>query len=304
VLRQVTLSPPAWAALQEGRLTSVVLPNAVLGESVRLVCGEATTLRRVTYAEGGIACLGLSRGLPDCRHVIGIDPGLASLGFACVAVDPANGRRSLLDLDVIETKPDRAAKKTQDDGRRYGILHRELDKRILHYGPSAIGFESYTVFDSRAEQDIRAAGDQLAACLSGIRTVAQLKVLGESRAGAAFLQGLADLRAATDGYHSARGRGAAAKVLAVVGIVYALAQRYELPVHVWTPSEAKRALTGRASSSKKDVEDHLLNVLGPSPRKLPKSKSNHAWDAAAFAELATQSLLTHLRQAPGIPVAL
>lgn len=302
-MREVTLTREAWEALEDGRLSHVRLDNAppVLGEVVRLRSESgALTLRRVVFAEEGVASLDLARGTPEMRHVLGVDPGLASLGFACVSIEPASGAERLVDLDVIETKPDRTLSKTADDGRRWGILHAELERRIRHYGPSALGFETYTVFDSNNEQDIRLAGDRLVAALAGVRSASQLgPVLSEPAAASRFLDALTALREATGRVHTTRGRGAAAKVLGVVGIVYALAARFHLPVYAWTPSQGKRALLGKASGSKAEVESFLRERLGAPPRKIPASKANHAYDACMFAHLAAKEISREILQNVG-----
>ena len=70
----------------------------------------------------------------NVRRVLGIDPGLASTGWAIV--DFCNNRYACVDYGVIETKNDRC------QGERLRIIYTELEKCIKTYSPNEAAMET------------------------------------------------------------------------------------------------------------------------------------------------------------------
>lgn len=79
-------------------------------------------------------------------RVLGVDPGLAHLGFA--SLEKTSEGTRILDAGIIRTSKSthKARKATDDDLDRARILWLNVNQQVCRFEPVAIGVETYTVF--------------------------------------------------------------------------------------------------------------------------------------------------------------
>ena len=95
----------------------------------------------------------------EIRRVLGIDPGIASTGWAIV--DFHKNRYACVDYGVVETKPDTA------HGERLLIIFTEIEKIIKNYQPKEAGMETlYFAKNVSSAMAVAEARGVITLCLS------------------------------------------------------------------------------------------------------------------------------------------
>lgn len=81
---------------------------------------------------------------PKTRRVLGVDPGTANLGLACVAADPATGGLSCVGVRFCGTKPNRHQRiAAVDDAHRLLVMAQAVDQAITEWAPDLVVVEWY-----------------------------------------------------------------------------------------------------------------------------------------------------------------
>lgn len=159
--------------------------------------------------------------------LLGIDPGFSSLGWAVIEIDEIEVRS--IACGLITTKPNKTAKKNDDNVERCAVIHHELAR--IHET------HSFALIAAEAQSWTRFSNADRAVAMAW-------------------------------------------------GVIASTSERHGAPVIQIRPQDAKRALTGRQSSSKTDLQAVIEEkVVGASQHlsKIAKSKQNHASDAYAVA---------------------
>jgi crossover junction endodeoxyribonuclease RuvC len=161
-------------------------------------------------------------GSPSSTIILGIDPGLADVGWGCIELT-ADRTTRLLDYGVINTPPD------QPLSARLCEIHRRVCGLIDRYNPRAISIEA----------------------LFFAKNVKTAMVVAHGRAAAVLAAGMR-----------------------------------EVAVFEYTPLQLKKALTGKGSAAKAQVQQMVKVVLGLQAIPQP----DHAADALAAALCHAHSL--------------
>jgi Holliday junction resolvasome RuvABC endonuclease subunit len=200
-------------------------------------------------------------------RIVGVDPGLAELGWAVVDIRDA-GRRLRNPRDA---HPPRL-----HNGARMQIV----EMGVLRSAPSAkkrrVG----------AADDVLRRARELHTSLS--------RIVGPE----------VDLICAEQMSHP-RNASSAAKVAVVWGLLVAIAQERRIPLLQASPQEVKRAMTGAKNSSKEEVAAALRwrwtdAACADALRGVPDGMTNHAYDALAAIEavLETDDVRMIMRRDP------
>lgn len=181
--------------------------------------------------------------------LLGIDPGFASFGFAAIALppDPMNTMMRIESFGVFETA--KATKKqhvlaTEDNLRRARELADFLDALIVRHATDR--------------------GRLVAICAESMSWP--------------------------------RNAAVTAKMGITWGVVAAVAHRHKLPILQASPQAVKKGTAGRRDATKDDVEAAVLkritranpdllgtHVFADVAKRIPKTKKEHPFDAAAVA---------------------
>lgn len=231
-------------------------------------------------------------------RAVGFDLGTRNFGwFVVQKSDPEPAWPSpyrAIAGGVVHTAPDKSfGRRTWDDLRRLRELHNAITGIINEHQPAVIGFESYAVFDDKNNADLQEHAKALVAMFAGTAKAGLSKdQLATALSGSMFdalLKNIGALSQVVKHVKETRGRGDAAKVLAVQGLVCGIAFQRGLSVLPFTPTDLKKRATGRSSGSKEDVAEGLRKIimgLDATLESTAQGHRNHAHDAAGHAIMA------------------
>ncbi len=75
-------------------------------------------------------------------RILGIDPGLARVGYGVIEIDPRQGRQSLLDCGILRTDPGRS------EGDRMVEISRDLRQLVRSWRPRLAVVEKFFFYRS------------------------------------------------------------------------------------------------------------------------------------------------------------
>lgn len=230
-------------------------------------------------------------------RVIGVDPGLAKTGIAAVE-RTEDGRFVSRGVRLVETAPNtkRGQRVSADDERRIRAAFDEIRAAAAVFRPHALAVECYTVYGEKDTAKLKQVARDLVNFVGSIpspTTLAEPANLMRLAKQTAALKGQLDEGSEVVGV---RGRGKAAKTLAVYGAALTVAWSLDIPLFINMPVDIKIELCGRASASKQDVAAALrARVEGLEEQVLARvsatTKHEHVYDAAAHAVLGVKHLL-------------
>lgn len=238
------------------------------------------------------------------------DLGLANA--AAAAVQHLDGKLTLRGVRYMPTTADaKHPSASMDDARRLRELYVHAVEMVAAVRPNVIVMEAYTVYDTKWIEDLRVLASRLLATLGfGGRRSAP----GALRSAAAFAQAatsptlytsMLDIAEGVDKTLAqagkTRGRGAAAKVLSVQGVILSVAFQYDIPYLLQTPTQIRHALLNRPKGTKEEiaaaVRARLPDIEGACDAKgIPADKREHCLDAAAHALLGLDTFERYHRQ--------
>lgn len=234
---------------------------------------------------------------------IGFDLGTANLGWAVIeTLDDGQGRVSGLTAKaagVIHTHPDASyGRKTHDDLRRLREIHYACVALVKQHAPSVIGYESYAVFDAKENDDLREASRKMVGIFGNASKASmspeQLRAALTGELFGKLLEQVSKMHDILQKMSATRGRGDAAKVLAVQGIISGIAFERHLGLRPFTPADLKRRAVGRTAATKEAVADRLCSMISGLEAAVSASTApthrSHAYDAAGHAMLALENL--------------
>lgn len=262
----------------------------------------------------------------DLDVAAGFDLGTANFGWAVVRrypkttpIDSGAAFASswgyvLLASGVVHTStgtstkpgtPDSAfaARKSHDDLRRLREISAAVDRIVLEHHVGVIGFEQYTVFDDNNIEGLKDAAKRVVGIFGGASKAAPssaqlVAALSLPTVFERLMSAVSDMGESIQKMRTTRGRGAAAKVLAVQGLVCRAAFEREIQVLPFSPADLKRRATGVSGGSKDDVMRGLAKIVDAFDAGLsylPATHRNHAADAVGHALMALEHSNVSLR---------
>lgn len=255
--------------------------------------------------------------MKDLDTAVGFDLGTANFGWAVVRRYPKtapvdNGAAFasawgyvLLASGVVHTSSGAvpgqpsdpfASRKSHDDLRRLREISGAVDRIIREYSVGVIGFEQYTVFDDTNIEGLKEAAKRVVGIFGGASKAAPsseqlIAALSVPTVFERLMSAVADMGESVQKMRTTRGRGAAAKVLAVQGLVCQAAFAQDIRILPFTPADLKRRATGGSAGSKDDVMRGLAKIVDDFDAGLlylPSTHRNHAADAVGHALLALE----------------
>jgi Holliday junction resolvasome RuvABC endonuclease subunit len=311
-IRLLAVDAAAFTAIAHGQLNYArVPPDARSGDLVWVhptpgaaaAAAAATNqgvFRELAYVDSGVANLSYPTVRRPAKVVMGVDPGFANTGVVVLAGPHGpEGRAAaaweVIDVACIRTSKDAQLAKTAgvlaDDLRRLDLIRSGLSNRARYYTPDIVSVEAYVVFDDHAAESSNAAARDLTGFMAGIQTEAQLRALAADETGHArrLLEHIDQLGRTIRARSTVRGRGAAAKTLGVYHSTCALAQELGVTLEARYPQQLKRALLGKQSGTKGEIQAGVRRLLGDQleaamvARGIPRGAHEHCWDAAGHA---------------------
>lgn len=243
-------------------------------------------------------------------RALAFDLGLANC--AAAAVQRFDGRFSCRGVRYMPTASDpKHPSASMDDARRLRELYAHGVEMVAAVRPDVIVMEAYTVYDTKWVDDLRVLADRLLATFGygGKRsapgvlrsTAAFMQAAGSVTFYASVLDILEGTQKTLAQAGKTRGRGAAAKVLAVQGVILSVAFQYDIPYILQTPTQIRQVLLGRPKGTKEEiaaaVRARLPDVDAACDAKMvPREKREHCLDAAAHALLGIDTFERYHRQ--------
>lgn len=237
----------------------------------------------------------------DLDAAVGFDLGTANFGWAVVRrdiPDPNVGATlRLVAAGVVHTHADVTfGRKSNDDVRRLHEISLAVRRILTEHSPGLVGFENYVVFDDANIETLKESARRVVGIFGGVTKAApspeQLAAALTSATIFGNLMGaVVEMGESLKLMRATRGKGAAAKVLSVQGLVCQAAFDRNLPVLPFTPADLKRRATGGKAASKEDVMRGLASFVSgfdAGLAYLAPTHRNHAADAVGHAVLALE----------------
>lgn len=240
----------------------------------------------------------------DLDTSVGFDLGTANFGWAVVRRYPGTSiagdsawQFTLIASGVVHTSADNTfGRKSNDDVRRLREISHAVRRIFTEFNPGIVGFENYVVFDDANIETLKESAKLVVGIFGGATKAAPSKdQLVAALASAAIFERLmgavVEMGESIKLVRATRGKGAAAKVLAVQGLVCEAAFSRNVPVLPFTPADLKRRATGGKGASKEDVMRGLAKFVHEFDSRLsylPATHRNHAADAVGHAVLALE----------------
>lgn len=226
-------------------------------------------------------------------RAFGLDLGYAST--ACALVEDAH----VIGVRLISTAKghERGLRVAEDDARRLLEVRAEIVGSLERNAPPIVAYEEYRVYDDRTADSLREGASLLLAGLGWIGegygqggfTVGQLLAVAREQ-GASLVEGCSRISEALKAASRTAGRGSAAKVLMVQGLVVAECSRLGILSVPFSPTDRCVRMIGRERASKNDIIDAVrAQTTGFDEAVRAKGYSagavNHLADAVAHALL-------------------
>jgi Holliday junction resolvasome RuvABC endonuclease subunit len=251
------------------------------------------------------AATGTITATPWRVRALAFDLGLANFAAGAIESDDA-GILHCRGVRLIRTAKDRGSghervRAAMDDARRALEIADNVEQMIVGFKPDVIGYESYQVYDDATIDDLRAQCQRLLAVLGwtgrGLAPGVLAALVTSPGTLVSVLQAISGL---LESAVRTRGRGDAAKVLLVQGVVIAAAHRHNIPHYAFLPTDLRRHLLGRVNGTKEDVENAVrAKVQGfdtaCADKKIAKSNVNHVADAVGHATLTLETFKKYHR---------
>jgi len=230
------------------------------------------------------------------KRAVGFDLGTRNFGWFVLERAEGDLPFTAVAGGVVHTQADKSfGRKTWDDLRRLREIHNFIDQCLTQHAPEIIGFESYAVFDDNNAEDLKDQARELVGMFAGGAKAGfspeQFKAALATNMFDRLLTLTGKMATTLGSMRATRGRGNAAKVLSVQGVVCATAFSRGLPVMPFTPADLKRRATNTNSASKEAVAvglRRIVNEIGDALQSTPGGMQNHAYDAAGHAVLALE----------------
>ena len=224
-------------------------------------------------------------------RVLGVDPGLAKTGIAAIERRD-DGALVSWGVRLVSTKPRAGGRRSDDDERRVREAWDVVRECIVTFKPQALAVEAYTVYGEKDIATLKEKARALVNYVSARPAPAFVESLGDPKELLRFARAVDALRRALDTGREevgVRGRGKAAKTLAVVGAAMALGWEHGLRVHIHMPTDLRWHFLGRKKGSKDEiatlVRTHVHGLEEAVWARVAPSLQEHVWDAAAHAVL-------------------
>lgn len=208
---------------------------------------------------------------------VGFDLGTANLGIGIVDRELLdNGKHRLIAKGaryVTTSRDFRTKRVTDDDLQRALKLSSAIASAIDASQPTCVAYEAYTVFDDPLSPKLRAFGAEIvelfdwASAGSRPESVNAGILIAQAAGKPGFVGKLSTLLDALlttlDSASQVRGRGSAAKVMAIAGAVIAMSAQRNLPVFAALPADLKERFHARDS-----VGNHVKASSGKNHKSL------------------------------------